>query len=73
MERKRERVGLLAGRVILANFMSWAVVWAGGYSNTVAVTMGGPPQQVYVVTVTSVSSSTLSVSQGEIVSVNVTI
>ena len=71
-----KRVGLLAGMVVLANFMSWAVVWVGGYSNTVAVTRGGPSpavgQQVYDVTVTSVSLSTSSVSRGKVVSVNVT-
>ena len=33
---------MLAGMVVLANFMSWAVVWAGGYSNIVSVTRGGP-------------------------------
>ena len=41
-----KRVGLLVGMVVLANFMSWAVVWVGGYSNTVAVTRGVPSPAV---------------------------
>ena len=72
MERKREASWAAGGDGDTGQFHVLGSGLGGRlHSNTVAVTRGGPPQQVYDVTVTSVSSSTSSVSQGEVVSVNV--
>lgn len=69
-------VGLLAAMLVFVNFVSWAGVWAEGFSDASSVAESVPSflvsqQTAHDVSVINVIASTSSVSQGDVVTVNV--